>query len=79
MHTGVGGTGVVGVLRRGNGQAAIGLRADVDALPIHEETGLEYASTPPVPIEFQKLFLEIYNTNPAAVTGLAPEGPSEAL
>ncbi len=47
VHTGVGGTGVVGVLRRGNGQAAIGLRADMDALPILEETGLGYSSTRP--------------------------------
>ncbi len=43
VHRGVGGTGVVGVLRRGNGQTAIGLRADMDALPMDEETGLAYA------------------------------------
>ena len=47
VHTGIGGTGVVGVLRRGNGQASIGLRADMDALPIHEDTGKEYSSTVP--------------------------------
>jgi hippurate hydrolase len=47
VHTGIGGTGVVGVLRRGNGDVSIGLRADMDALPIHEETGLGYASTTP--------------------------------
>ena len=35
VHTGVGGTGVVGVLRRGASNRAIGLRADIDALPIH--------------------------------------------
>jgi amidohydrolase len=40
----VGGTGVVGVLRSGNGQASVGLRADMDALPIQEATGLPYAS-----------------------------------
>ena len=41
---GVGQTGVVGIIRgRGPGRA-IGLRADMDALPIHEETGLDYAS-----------------------------------
>jgi hippurate hydrolase len=45
VHRGVGGTGVVGVLRRGNGAASIGLRADMDALPIHEVTGKPYAST----------------------------------
>ena len=47
VHRGVGGTGVVGVLRRGNGQAAIGLRADMDALPIEEATGLPYSSRSP--------------------------------
>ncbi|MFD2250824.1 hippurate hydrolase [Pseudochelatococcus lubricantis] len=40
----IGGTGVVGQLRRGNGPRSIGLRADMDALPIAEETGLPYAS-----------------------------------
>jgi amidohydrolase len=44
VHRGVGVTGVVGVLRNGNGEAAVGLRADMDALPIHEATGLDYAS-----------------------------------
>ncbi len=41
---GLGGTGVVGQLRRGNGQRRLGLRADMDALPIHEATGLPHAS-----------------------------------
>lgn len=45
VHRGVGGTGVVGVLRRGNGPVSVGLRADMDALPITEATGLPYAST----------------------------------
>ena len=45
VHTGIGKTGVVGVLRRGNGHGRIGLRADMDALPIEEATGLAYAST----------------------------------
>ncbi len=44
VHTGIGGTGVVGVLQRGNGGGSIGLRADMDALPITEVTGLPYAS-----------------------------------
>lgn len=44
VTTGVGGTGVVGVLRRGAG-ATVLLRADMDALPVKEETGLPYAST----------------------------------
>ncbi|WP_020594165.1 M20 aminoacylase family protein [Kiloniella laminariae] len=44
--TGIGRTGVVGVIKgrdSGSGRV-IGLRADMDALPIHEDTGLEYAS-----------------------------------
>jgi amidohydrolase len=45
VHTGIAKTGVVGVLRAGNGARAIGLRADMDALPIHETTGRPYAST----------------------------------
>src|SRR3954447_24242194 len=40
---GVGGTGVVGLLRNGDG-ATVLLRADMDALPIEESTGLSYAS-----------------------------------
>jgi hippurate hydrolase len=47
VHRGIGGTGVVGVLRRGNGQAAIGLRADMDALPIQEANDVPYRSTTP--------------------------------
>lgn len=45
VTTGVGGTGVVGSLRRGNSAKSIGIRADMDALPIHEDTWLDYAST----------------------------------
>ncbi|MCW2240480.1 M20 aminoacylase family protein [Azospirillum canadense] len=41
---GVAGTGVVGTLRIGSGRASIGLRADMDALRITEETGLPHAS-----------------------------------
>lgn len=41
---GIGGTGVVGTLRRGNSARAIGLRADMDALGFDEETGLDHAS-----------------------------------
>src|SRR3954451_5411700 len=44
VHSGVGGTGVVGILRNGGGQAVL-LRADMDALPVREATGLPYAST----------------------------------
>ena len=44
VTTGVGKTGVVGLLRRGNGPTIM-LRADMDALPVAEETDLPYAST----------------------------------
>lgn len=44
VHRGVGQTGVVGVLQRGNGQRSIGLRADMDALPIQEANGFSYKS-----------------------------------
>ncbi|HJQ05085.1 MAG TPA: amidohydrolase [Nocardioides sp.] len=44
VTTGVGRTGVVGVLRNGEGPI-VGLRADMDALPVEEKTGLPYAST----------------------------------
>ncbi|UVK38066.1 amidohydrolase [Mesorhizobium sp. AR10] len=47
IHEGVGGTGVVGVLRSGSGSRAIGLRAELDALPVMERTGLPYASEKP--------------------------------
>ena len=43
VSTGVGGTGVVGVLRNGDGPTVM-LRADMDALPVKEDTGLPYAS-----------------------------------
>jgi hippurate hydrolase len=42
--TGMATHGVVGVIRAGTSDRAIGLRADMDALPIHEETGLPHAS-----------------------------------
>lgn len=38
-------TGLVATLRNGSGERSIGIRADIDALPILEETGLPYAST----------------------------------
>ena len=47
VHRGLGGTGVVGTLKVGDGQRRLGLRADMDALPIHEATGLDYASRIP--------------------------------
>ncbi|WP_420102987.1 M20 aminoacylase family protein [Bosea sp. (in: a-proteobacteria)] len=47
--TGIGQTGVVGVIKGRNAASGkvIGLRADMDALPIHEETNLEHRSTIP--------------------------------
>jgi len=47
VHRGVGGTGVVGVLRSGRGNRAIGLRADMDALPLEELNDVPYRSTVP--------------------------------
>ena len=47
VTTGLGGTGVVGQLVRGEGTARIGLRADMDALPITEATGAAWASQRP--------------------------------
>jgi hippurate hydrolase len=41
---GLGGTGLVGQIKKGSGHRAIGIRADMDALPIDEATGLSYAS-----------------------------------
>ena len=47
VTTGLGGTGVVGHLKRGDGKARIGLRADMDALPIEECTGAPWTSIRP--------------------------------
>jgi len=47
VHTGIGKTGVVAVIRAGSSDRRIGLRADMDALPIQEATGLAHASTRP--------------------------------
>ena len=44
VHRMVDGAGVVGVLRSGNGPKSVGLRADLDALPIDEATGAAYQS-----------------------------------
>lgn len=45
VYRGLAGTGVIGTIRRGNTQAAIGLRADMDALPIQELNDFAYRST----------------------------------
>ena len=47
VHRGLAGTGVVGTLKLGTGARRLGLRADMDALPIQEATGLPYASKHP--------------------------------
>jgi len=44
FEAGIGGHGIVATLRRGHAQRRVGLRADMDALPITEDTGLPYAS-----------------------------------
>jgi metal-dependent amidase/aminoacylase/carboxypeptidase family protein len=43
VHTAVGGSGVVGLIPNGDGPSVL-LRADMDALPVAESTGLDYAS-----------------------------------
>ena len=47
VHTGVGGTGVLGLLRGVSPGRTFAIRADMDALPIEEETGADYASCNP--------------------------------
>lgn len=44
VHTGIGGTGVVGVLKNGTGKKRIGIRADMDALPVQEANHFAHAS-----------------------------------
>ncbi|WP_251976878.1 M20 aminoacylase family protein [Salinicola avicenniae] len=48
VHTGIGGTGVIGIVDGQHGPGkTLGLRADMDALPMDEETGLSFASLNP--------------------------------
>ncbi len=47
VYRNVGRTGVVGVLRKGAGKTAVGLRADMDCLPMEEQTNLPYRSNNP--------------------------------
>jgi amidohydrolase len=44
LHRGLGGTGVVGIVRNGNAARAVGLRADIDALPVTERNTFAHAS-----------------------------------
>lgn len=47
VHRGLGKTGVVGTLRRGDGKKSLGLRADLDALPMQENSGKAWESKLP--------------------------------
>ena len=47
VHAGIGGTGVVGIIEGKGPGRSVGLRADMDALPIEEETNLPWRSTRP--------------------------------
>ncbi|WGD56713.1 amidohydrolase [Bradyrhizobium sp. CB1650] len=47
FEAGIGGHGIVATLTRGSAEGRVGLRADMDALPITEDTGLAYASRNP--------------------------------
>lgn len=47
FEAGIGGHGIVATLTRGHARSRVGLRADTDALPIAEDTGLPYASKTP--------------------------------
>ena len=47
VHRGLGGTGVVGIVRQGSSERAVGLRADIDALPMTERNGFAHASQHP--------------------------------
>ncbi len=47
IHRGLGKTGVVGIIKAGNSERAIGLRADMDALPLHEQNQFGHASKHP--------------------------------
>ncbi len=47
VHRGLGGTGVVGTLKRGQSARRLGVRADMDALPIQEATSVAWASSKP--------------------------------
>ena len=44
MHRGLGKTGVVGIVKRGSSTRAVGLRADIDALPVTERNTFAHAS-----------------------------------
>ena len=47
VHRGLGGTGVVGIVKNGSSSRAVGLRADIDALPMTEHNSFAHASLHP--------------------------------
>jgi len=47
VHRGLGGTGVVGIVKNGSSSRSVGLRADIDALPMTEHNTFAHASTHP--------------------------------
>lgn len=44
VHRGIGKTGVVGILKKGSSECMIGLRADMDALPMQDQSGTDWQS-----------------------------------
>ncbi|MFH8980587.1 amidohydrolase [Streptomyces varsoviensis] len=72
--TGVGGHGVVGVLRNGEGPTVL-LRTELDALPVREDTGLPYASEARAPgpdgVEVPVMHACGHDAHAAALTGAA--------
>ena len=47
VHSGIGKTGMVGILKNGSSKKSIGIRADMDALPVEEVNEFEYRSQHP--------------------------------
>jgi amidohydrolase len=74
-RTGVGKTGVVGLIEGGRSGPVLAIRADMDALPIHEQTGLAFAST--IPGLMHACGHDIHTTTllgvAAVLKGLAPQ------